>query len=74
MLKLFVYYKENNITMKRLYKIIILFLVIFFIGIYFTIKSINNYFPSEDSIETVAFYPKILKQATQVSFINFINN
>ena len=60
--------------MKRLYKIIILFLIIFFIGIYFTIRSINNYFPSESTIETVAFSPKVLKQATQVLVINFINN
>lgn len=74
MLKIFVSYKENSITMKRLYKIIILFLIIFFIGIYFTIKSINNYFPSEDTVETIAFSPKILKQTTQVLIINFINN
>ncbi len=40
--------------MKRLYKIIILFLIIFFIGIFFTVKSINNSFTSEDSIETVS--------------------
>ncbi len=66
MLKLLVYYKQNSIKMKRLYKIIILFLIIFFIGIYFSIKSINSSFPSEDTVEAVTFSPKILKQATQV--------
>lgn len=47
--------------MKRLYKIIFLFLVIFFIGIYITVNSINNSFSSEDTIETVDTNPRILK-------------
>lgn len=51
--------------MKRLYKIILLFLVIFFIGIYFTIQSINNSFPSEDNTETIALSPKLLKEVYQ---------
>lgn len=48
--------------MKRLYKIIILFIVIFVIGIYFTVQSINNSFPSEDNTETIAFSPDMLKE------------
>jgi len=47
--------------MKRLYKIIILFLLIFFIGIFFTVKSINSSFASEDSIETVTLPTNVLK-------------
>jgi hypothetical protein len=40
--------------MKRLYKIIIFFLVIFLLGIYISVKSINTSFSSEDNtIETV---------------------
>ena len=58
--------------MKRLYKITILFIFIFLIGIYFTIKSINNSFPAEDNIETVTYTPKILKLVGQVSVINNI--
>jgi len=58
--------------MKRLYKIIILFIFIFLIGIYFTIKSINNSFATEDNIETVTYSPKILKLVGQVSVINNI--
>lgn len=58
--------------MKRLYKIIILFIFIFLIGIYFTIKSINNSFSAEDNIETVTYTPKILKLVSQISVINNI--
>jgi hypothetical protein len=47
--------------MKRLYKIIIFFIFIFGIGIYFTIKSINNTFLSDDTVETVTISPSILK-------------
>jgi len=47
--------------MKRLYKIIIFFLIIFGIGIYFTVKGINNSFLSEDTVETVTVSPSILK-------------
>ena len=54
--------------MKRLYKIIIFFLFIFLIGIYFTIKSINNSFRADDNIEIVTYTPKILKLAGQVKF------
>ena len=55
----------EHLVMKRLYKIIILFLIIFFIGIYFTIQSINNSFPSEDNTETVALSPKLLNEVYQ---------
>jgi len=47
--------------MKRLYKIIILFVVIFLVGIFLTIKSINNSFSSEDTVETVSMAPSVLK-------------
>ena len=66
MLKLVVFLTYNSITMKRLYKIIILFLSIFLIGIYFTIKSINNSFSSEDYIETVTSNPTILKLSIRI--------
>jgi len=58
--------------MKRLYKIVILFFAIFLIGIIFTIKSINNSFPSDDKIETIAYTPKILKLTTRIIVINNI--
>lgn len=66
MLKWFVYYKQKTLTMKRLYKIILLFLIIFLIGIYFTVKSINNSFSSEDSIESVSISPSVLKLTTKL--------
>ena len=47
--------------MKPLYKIIILFLLIFFIGIYFTVNSINTYFASKDCIEIVTLPTQVLK-------------
>jgi len=47
--------------MKRLYKIIIFFLIIFGIGIYFTVKSINNSFLNDNTVETVSVSPSILK-------------
>lgn len=46
--------------MKRLYIIISLFVIIFFSGIFITLKSINTYFSSESSIETVSATPKNL--------------
>lgn len=47
--------------MKRLYKIIILFLLIFFIGIFFTIKSINSSFSTDTAVETVSIPSTISK-------------
>lgn len=47
--------------MKRLYKIIVLFVIIFIVGIFLTIKTINNSITSEDSIETVSVNPTVLK-------------
>lgn len=35
--------------MKRLYKIITLFFVIFLVGMYFSVKSINEAFTKEDT-------------------------
>jgi hypothetical protein len=52
--------------MKRLFKITFLFLGIFFIGIYFTVKSINNSFSSEESIETVTINPPLLTLSIQI--------
>jgi len=66
MLKLIVFLTYNTITMKRLYKIILLFLVIFFVGIYFTMKSINNSFSSENDIETVTATPSLLKLSLKI--------
>ena len=53
--------------MKRLYKIIILFFLIFLIGIYISIKSIDHSF-SINSNETVVTSYSILKQVSQVSY------
>lgn len=66
MLKLIVFLTYNTITMKRLYKIILLFFVIFFIGIYFTVKSINNSFTSEETIETVNLNRPLLKLSIKI--------
>jgi len=52
--------------MKRLYFIIILFIVIFFSGIFLTMTSINNYFSSINEIETVSVNPIILKQSIKI--------
>jgi len=52
--------------MKRLYKIIILFFVIFFIGVILTVKSINNSLTSEDSVEVVDTTSAILKLSTKM--------
>jgi len=66
MLKLIVFLTYNTITMKRLYKIIFLFFIIFFIGIYFSVKSINNSFSSEETIETVSINPSLLKLSIKI--------
>lgn len=52
--------------MKRLYKIIILFSAIFLVGIFFTVRSINNSFPSEDKVEVVKITPSIFKLSIQL--------
>ena len=52
--------------MKRLYKIIFLFLIIFLAGIYFSVKSINNSFSSEDTIETVTLNSNLLKLSNEL--------
>jgi len=66
MLKIIVFLTYNTITMKRLYKIIFLFFIIFFIGIYFSVKSINNPFSSEETIETVSINPSLLKLSIKI--------
>ncbi len=50
--------------MKRLYKIIILFLIIFVIGIFYAVKSINSSFSSENNTETISVSPNVLKLST----------
>ncbi|SDW09210.1 hypothetical protein SAMN05444411_10156 [Lutibacter oricola] len=52
--------------MKRLYKIIILFLIIFGVGIYFTVKSINNSFTTTNEVETVSSQPRLLNLSTKL--------
>jgi uncharacterized protein YneF (UPF0154 family) len=47
--------------MKRLYITIVLFIVIFFTGIFLTVKSINHYFSSNKKIEAVSVSPKNLE-------------
>ena len=47
--------------MKRLYKIIVFFFIIFIVGIFLSIKTINNSFASEDTIETVSLPSTALK-------------
>ncbi|MBL4745606.1 MAG: hypothetical protein JKY08_04500 [Flavobacteriaceae bacterium] len=51
--------------MKRLFKIVILFLIIFAIGVVVAIDSIHNTFKDE-SIETVHASPKLLNAASQL--------
>jgi len=46
--------------MRRLYKIIIFFFLIFIIGIYFTIKSINQTFSEDEKTEIVSMNPSFL--------------
>lgn len=53
--------------MKRLYKIVIFFFFIFFIGIYVSVKSIDNSF-SIDSTETVVTSYSLLKHVSQVRY------
>jgi len=47
--------------MKRLYKIIFLFILIFLIGVYVAIKSINDSFSDEVTTEIISMNPSILK-------------
>jgi hypothetical protein len=47
--------------MKRLYKIIILFAVIFLIGMYFSFKSINEAFSDDTKVEVVSMKPSTSK-------------
>ncbi len=51
--------------MKRLFKIIILFLVIFAIGVVVAVDSIHDAF-EKDTIETVELPPKLLNKASQL--------
>lgn len=52
--------------MKRLYIIISLFILIFFVGIFFTIKSINTYFSSKENVEIVSITPKNLERSVKI--------
>jgi len=51
--------------MKRLFKLVILFLVIFAIGVVVAIDSIHDTFETEE-IETVHTSPKLLNAASQL--------
>lgn len=51
--------------MRRLYKLIIVFVIILGLGIYFTLKSINKTFSSEDNTEVVTV-PKLYKQTSHL--------
>lgn len=51
--------------MKRLFKLVILFLVIFAIGVVVAIDSIHDTF-EKDTIESVELPPKLLNAATQL--------
>lgn len=51
--------------MKRLFKLVILFLVIFAIGVVVAIDSIHTAF-EKDTIETVSAPPKLLNAASQL--------
>ncbi|MCF6172555.1 MAG: hypothetical protein L3J44_02035 [Campylobacteraceae bacterium] len=56
--------------MRRLYKIIILFILIFLVGIYFAIKSINDNFSDEVNTEVISINPTFLIYATLLNTIN----
>ncbi len=43
--------------MKRLYKIIILFILIFLVGVYITVHTINNTFSSDATSEVIYVTP-----------------
>ncbi|MBE0423817.1 MAG: hypothetical protein IBX66_07745 [Lutibacter sp.] len=52
--------------MKRLYKISFFFLMLLLLGIYFSIKSINAYFSSKETIEVVSLSPNIIKMTVKI--------
>ncbi len=52
--------------MKRLYKLIFLFFIIFFIGIFLTVRSINNSFSSSDEIETVSSQTQLINLSIKI--------
>lgn len=54
--------------MKRLYKIIIFFAVIFLIGMYFSVKSINDAFSDNTKIEFISIKPTSSKNLIRVLY------
>lgn len=54
--------------MKRLYKIILLFVLIFLAGIYFTLKSMDTAFTPEDKIENISMKPSYSRTLPKVKF------
>lgn len=54
--------------MKRLYKIIILFVIIFLVGIYYSFKSIDTAFSSDDKTETILVKLPSSKNLIQVLY------
>jgi len=54
--------------MKRIYKISIFFILIFLIGMYFSFKSINAAFSSDNKIETIS-----IKSLSSKNLIRVLN-
>jgi len=56
--------------MRRLYKIIILFILIFLVGIYFAVKSINDNISDEVNTEVVSMNPSFLNLKVTTFILN----
>jgi hypothetical protein len=54
--------------MKRLYKIIFFFILIFLAGIYFTLKSMDTAFTPDNIIENISIKPSYSKTLPKVEF------
>lgn len=52
--------------MKRFYKISIFFILIFLIGIYFSVKSINTAFSSNTKTESISVKPSPSKNLLKI--------
>lgn len=60
--------------MKGLYKITAFFLLVFSIGIYISVLSINSFFNETTSKSIITVTSNSILKSTQVLVINFINN
>jgi hypothetical protein len=54
--------------MKRLYKIIFFFILIFLAGIYFTLKSMDTAFTPDSNIENISIKPSYSRTLPKVEF------